>query len=46
VLAWAGIIVLLSFAVYCEFETVVTRLRIAFADDQTDIIEQIRQKAE
>jgi hypothetical protein len=46
ILAWAGIIVLISLVAYREIETGVIRLRIAFADDQTDIIEQIREKAE
>ena len=46
VLAWVGVIVLVSFAAYREIEGAVTRLRIAFADDQTAIIEEIREKAE
>jgi hypothetical protein len=44
--AWAGIIALIPLVAYREIETGVIRLRIAFADDQTDIIEQMREKAE
>jgi hypothetical protein len=45
ILAWLGIISLASFAAYREVESAVARLRIAFAEDQTYIFEEIRTKA-
>jgi hypothetical protein len=45
IVAWAGIIALISFATYHQIESAITRLRIAFADEQTAIFEDMREKA-
>jgi hypothetical protein len=44
--AWFGIILLIAFAAYREIELVVTKLKIPFADDQTAIFEEFREKLE
>jgi len=46
VLAWVGAILLIGFAGLCQIESAVTRLKIAFAEEQTSLFEEMREKVE
>ena len=46
ILLWSGMVLLISFIGYREIAQAPTRIRIAFADEQTAIFEEMREKVE
>jgi hypothetical protein len=44
--AWLGVVLLVALAIWSRVHSSITTLRISFADDQTAVFEQMRDKAE